>query len=103
MINININGIKTKEDTIIDLLVKQKIHLATITELHKYSNNFQQDLKDKNYKLLVNPTTGNSWNGTALIVHESITTGNHYSFNKIIKGRLSKLKITLLDKIYHVY
>ena len=103
MINININGIKTKEDTIVDLLVKQKIHLATITELHKYSSHFPQDLKDKNYKLLVNPTTGNSWNGTAFIVHESITSGNHYSFNKIIKGRLSKLKITLLDKIYHVY
>lgn len=87
----------------LELLIKQKIHIATITETHRIPSNMYNTYKQSGYKLFVNPTTGNASNGTVIIVHESLLEDGQYEFKKILDGRISKLKIKMLEKIYNLY
>ena len=102
-LEINVNGLARCQDIVIDILLKNKIHVLLITEVHRISDSFERKLEAKDYKLYNNPTFGNVWNGTAIIVHNSLIDDDVVEHIIIQKGRINKIKLKIFDKIHHIY
>ena len=97
------NGISIHLDQVVDTICKNKIHIALLTEMHQLSIAFENILNLNDYVIYHNPTFQNSWNGTAIVVHKSVLQDSHLQHQIIIKGRINKIKLNILQKTYHLY
>ena len=97
------NGLSRCEDQVVNTIINNKAHIALLTEVHKLPDFFKQNLESKDYVLYNNPTIGNCWNGTAIVVHHSLVENNIIQHEIIEKGRINKIKINLFEKCHHIY
>ena len=100
IIPINPGGTNDKEDLIIVTLKFNNIDVALITETHRTPDSLQQKLNRTGYRIFKNPTQDNSFNGTAILVKNSLTTSYQHSIIK--PGRLQKIKFSLQNHTYHI-
>jgi len=101
IVTININGLQRKEHQLLDTLHQNKIDIALITELHLISTETERRLNKKKYKLFTNPTDGNNYNGTGIIIRKRLSN-EEVQHSVIQKGRMNELKIKYGDQFIHI-
>ena len=101
----NIWGINIHVDRLIDILVRNKIDIALITETHKVSTATVNTLKANGFDCFVNqpdPTETHVWSGTAIIFKSGLT--NFISDNYIVTpGRVQRASLLVSDRTIYIF
>ena len=97
------NGITRKERDVVGTISSTKADIILLTEVHRNHEALQKWLENKNYTVLMNETTGNAWNGTAIIIKNNTLQGQNPNYEQISPGRISKIKIDINNHTHHIY